>query len=111
MEGWRSVSCDGAAHLHLMGGTALLRFEEQGHRPPGRRRSLAPVPRDSGQISGNLHRPRRCNRRLLRVFYLSAQVAARRRPISKQFYERKRAEGKGHKQAILALVRRQLNIL
>src|SRR4029077_14817541 len=30
------------------------------------------VPRDSGRISGNLKRPRRYDRRLLRVFYLSA---------------------------------------
>src|SRR5215467_12880525 len=28
---------------------------------------LAPVPRDSGRISGNLKRPRRYNRRLLRL--------------------------------------------
>ena len=33
---------------------------------------LAPVPRDSGRISGNLKRPRRYDRRLLRVFYLAA---------------------------------------
>jgi transposase len=33
---------------------------------------LAPVPRDSGRISGNLHRPRRFNRRLLRTCYLAA---------------------------------------
>ncbi|MFI6361074.1 IS110 family transposase, partial [Streptomyces sp. NPDC050743] len=63
---------------------------------------LAPVPRDSGRISGNLHRPRRYSRRLLRVFYLSAQAAARCCPVSKTFYERKRSEGKGHKQAVLA---------
>ncbi|MEU1625624.1 IS110 family transposase [Streptomyces sp. NPDC020096] len=72
---------------------------------------LAPVPRDSGRISGNLHRPRRYSRRLLRVFYLSAQIAARRCPVSKTFYDRKRAEGKGHKQAILALARKRLNVL
>ncbi|MFF3519039.1 IS110 family transposase [Streptomyces sp. NPDC002573] len=72
---------------------------------------LAPVPRDSGRISGNLHRPRRYSRRLLRVFYLSAQVAARWCPVSRKFYERKREEGKGHKQAILALARRRLNVL
>jgi transposase len=72
---------------------------------------LAPVPRDSGRISGKLHRPRRYSRRLLRVFYLSAQVAARHCPVSKTFYDRKRAEGKGHKQAILALARRRLNVL
>lgn len=72
---------------------------------------LAPVPRDSGRISGNLHRPRRYNRRLLRVFYLAAQVARIRCPASKTFYLRKRDEGKNHVQAILALARRRLNVL
>lgn len=72
---------------------------------------LAPVPKDSGRISGNLRRPRRYCRRLLRVFYMSAMVAARSCPVSKAFYERKKAEGKGHKQAILALARRRLNVL
>ncbi|MFE1855395.1 IS110 family transposase [Streptomyces sp. NPDC059489] len=72
---------------------------------------LAPVPRDSGRISGNMRRPHRYHRRLLRVFYLSAQVAARCCPTSRTFYERKRSEGKTHKQAILALARRRLDVL
>ncbi|MGW9137602.1 IS110 family transposase [Streptomyces sp. NPDC055681] len=72
---------------------------------------LAPVPRDSGKVSGNLRRPHRYNRRLLRLFYLSAQVAARCCPVSKTFYDRKRSEGKNHKQAVLALARRRLNVL
>ncbi|WP_413804486.1 IS110 family transposase [Streptomyces sp. OE57] len=72
---------------------------------------LAPVPRDSGKISGNLRRPRRYSRRLLRMFYLSAQVAAYSCPESKAFYQRKRSEGKSHKQALLALARRRLNVL
>ncbi|MFF1902834.1 IS110 family transposase [Kitasatospora sp. NPDC058218] len=72
---------------------------------------LAPVPKDSGRISGNMRRPRRYCRRLLRVFYMSAQVAARCCPTSKAFYERKKAEGKGHKQATIALARRRLNVL
>ncbi|TDU73601.1 IS110 family transposase [Streptomyces sp. KS 21] len=72
---------------------------------------LAPVPRDSGRISGNMRRPHRYHRRLLRVFYLSAQIAARFCPTSKTFYDRKRAEGKSHKQAILALARRRLDVL
>src|SRR4029077_7711541 len=38
---------------------------------------LAPVPRDSGRISGNLKRPRRCNRRLLRACYLASHIASR----------------------------------
>ncbi|MEY9846408.1 hypothetical protein ABH940_003495 [Streptacidiphilus sp. BW17] len=54
---------------------------------------------------------RRYHRRLLRVFYLSAQVAARCCPTSQAFYQRKRAEGKTHKQAVLALARRRLDVL
>ncbi|WP_329493003.1 IS110 family transposase [Kitasatospora herbaricolor] len=72
---------------------------------------LAPVPRDSGKVSGNLQRPRRYSRRLLRMFYLSAQVAAIHCPESSRFYQRKRSEGKSHKQAVLALARRRLNVL
>nr|WP_184870343.1 IS110 family transposase [Kutzneria kofuensis] len=72
---------------------------------------LAPVPRDSGRVQGNLRRPRRYNRRLLRAFYLSAQYAIVRCPESKAFYERKRHEGKVHKQAVLALARRRLNVV
>jgi transposase len=72
---------------------------------------LAPVPRDSGRISGNLKRPRRYNRRLLRACYLSAQIAIRTDPASRTYYDRKRTEGKTHTQAIIALVRRRLNVL
>ncbi|MER5700190.1 transposase, partial [Streptomyces mirabilis] len=72
---------------------------------------LAPVPRDSGRISGNMRRPHRYHRRLLRVLYLSARIAARFCPTSTAFYDRKRAEGKSHKQAILALARRRLDVL
>ena len=71
---------------------------------------LAPVPRDSGRISGNLKRPRRYHRRLLRTCYLAAQSAARTDPASRTYYDRKRAEGKHHRQAVLALARRRLNV-
>lgn len=72
---------------------------------------LAPVPRDSGRISGNLQRPRRYNRRLLRACYLSALYSIRSDPASRTYYNRKRAEGKRHSQAVLALARRRLNVL
>jgi transposase len=72
---------------------------------------LAPVPRDSGRISGNRKRPRRYDRRLLRACYLSAQIAIRTDPASRTYYDRKRSEGKTHTQAILALARRRLNVL
>jgi hypothetical protein len=43
--------------------------------------------------------------------YLAAQSAARTDPASRAYYECKRAEGKHHRQAILALARRRLNVL
>lgn len=72
---------------------------------------LAPVPRDSGRISGNLHRPRRFNRRLLRTCYLAALSSLKNSPASRVFYDRKRAEGKSHKQALIALARRRINVV
>lgn len=72
---------------------------------------VAPVPRDSGRISGNLRRPRRYSRRLQRVFYTSVLFSIRRCEESRRFYERKRAEGKRHTQAVLALARRHVNVL
>ncbi|MFE7397529.1 transposase, partial [Streptomyces sp. NPDC057557] len=72
---------------------------------------VAPVPRDSGNVRGNLHRPRRYHRGLQRVFHTSALITIRSCEASRRFYERKRAEGKRHTQAVLALVRRRVNVL
>lgn len=72
---------------------------------------LAPAPRDSGRIRGNLHRPRRYHRGLQRVFYTSALISIQFSPESRRFYDRKRTEGKHHTQAVLALARRRVNVL
>ncbi|MFE4336218.1 transposase [Streptomyces sp. NPDC056831] len=72
---------------------------------------VAPVPRESGNISGNLHRPRRHHRGLQRVFYTSALISIRNCDASRRFCERKRAEAKRHTQAVLALARRRVNVL
>ncbi|HAJ16825.1 MAG TPA: IS110 family transposase [Microbacterium sp.] len=72
---------------------------------------VAPVPRDSGRVSGNLHRPKRYSRPLLRTCYLSAEAAARSHPESRVYYDRKRREGKNHKQAVLTLARRRINVI
>jgi transposase len=72
---------------------------------------VAPAPRDSGKISGNLHRPKRYSRGLQRVFYTSALISIRCCEESRRFYDRKRAEGKRHTQAVLALARRRVNVL
>ncbi|MCP2311821.1 IS110 family RNA-guided transposase [Kitasatospora paracochleata] len=72
---------------------------------------VAPAPRDSGKVSGNLRRPSQYHRRLQRVFYTSALVSIRCDPNSRTFYDRKRAEGKRHVQAVMALARRRVNVL
>ncbi|WP_434481975.1 IS110 family transposase [Streptomyces sp. NBC_01340] len=72
---------------------------------------VAPAARDSGRISGNHHRPRRYHRGLLRVFYLSAMASLKSCPASRIYYDRKRTEGKGHKQALITLARRRVNVL
>ncbi|MFF3059322.1 IS110 family transposase [Streptomyces sp. NPDC057909] len=50
---------------------------------------VAPAARDSGKISGNLHRPKRYSRRLQHVFYTSALISIRCCDESRRFYERK----------------------
>ena len=71
----------------------------------------APVPRDSGRVRGNLHRPKRYHRGLRRVFYMAALSAIRPDGPSRTFYQRKRAEGKIHTQALIALARRLVDVI
>lgn len=73
---------------------------------------LAPVPRDSGRVHGNLHRPKRYHRGLRRVFYLAAlsSIKVKDGP-SRAFYQRKRTEGKIHTQALIALARRLVDVI
>jgi hypothetical protein len=64
-----------------------------------------------GYCTGNLHRPQRYNRQLQRVFYTSAMISIQRSPASKAHYDGRRAHGKWHTQAVLALTRRRVNML
>ena len=72
---------------------------------------LVPAARDSGKRVGNRRRMRGGNKTLKRVFYQSAFSSLRSAPESRAFYDRKRAEGKGHTQALIALARRRVNVL
>ena len=73
---------------------------------------LAPVPRDSGRVRGNLHRPKRYHRGLRRVFYLAAFSAIKQPGSpSRTYYQRKRAEGKRHVPALIALARQLVNLV
>jgi transposase len=72
---------------------------------------LAPVPRDSGRVKGNLHRPKRYHRNLRRVFYMAALSSIKPDGPSRTYYQRKRNEGKIHTQALIALARRLIDVL
>jgi transposase len=72
---------------------------------------LVPAARDSGKRVGNNKRMRGGNKILKRVFYQSAFASLRSAPESRIFYERKRAEGKRHTQALIALARRRVNVV
>ncbi|MDQ5828335.1 MAG: IS110 family transposase [Actinomycetota bacterium] len=72
---------------------------------------LVPAARDSGKRVGNYRRMRGGNKVLKRVFYQSAFASLRASPESRAFYDRKRAEGKRHTQAMVALARRRVNVL
>jgi transposase len=72
---------------------------------------LVPVPRDSGRVTGNYHRPKRFHRPLRGVFYMTALSSLRTEGPSKAFYQRERDENKIHTQALLALARRLVDVL
>ena len=72
---------------------------------------LVPAARDSGKRVGNHRRMRGGNKTLKRVFYQSAFASLRGSPESSTFYDRKRAEGKRHTQALIALARRRVNVV
>ena len=71
---------------------------------------IAPVLRASGNLSYK-RRAKKGNRALKRVFYQSAYCAIGHHDKSRDYYQRKRAEGKMHEQAVVALARRRVNVL
>jgi transposase len=71
---------------------------------------VTPVLRASGATSYR-RRARRANKVLKRVLYRSAFGCISHHERSEAFYRRKRAEGKGHHQAVIALARRRVDVL
>ena len=80
-------------------------------RPPGRRSRAGPVPKDSGRRVGNIHKPRRYSRPLRHALYLSALSSLRTDGANRDYYQKKRAAGRTHKQALIALARRRVDVL
>ncbi len=71
---------------------------------------LAPATRQSGTSIHSEHAPRGGNRQLKRAMFLSA-FAALHDPASRSYYDRCRARGKTHTQALLRLARHRISVL
>jgi transposase len=71
---------------------------------------VTPVLGASGATSYR-RRARRGNKVLKRVLYRSAFSCISHHKRSETFYRKKRAEGKGHHQAVTALARRRVDVL
>ncbi|WP_099042695.1 IS110 family transposase [Mycobacterium neglectum] len=97
----------GAEFLAAVGDPALIGSADQLAAWAG----LAPVSRDSGTRTGNLHTPKRYSRRLRRVMYMSALTSIRCDDHSRAYYQRKREEGKRPIPATICLARRRTNVL
>lgn len=87
----------------------LAAFPSAGHLAAAA--GLVPVPNDSGRRSGNLHRPLRYSRPLRHVFYLSAMTSTMRDGPNRDYYLKKRSQGRTHTQAVIALARRRVDVL
>jgi transposase len=71
---------------------------------------LAPTTKSSGTSIHGEHPPRGGSRQLKRAMFLSA-FAAPRDPASRPYYDRCRARGRTHTQALLRLARPRINVL
>ena len=71
---------------------------------------LAPLTRQSGKTLNAEVKSRQGNHRLKNAMFLAA-FASLRAPESKAFYDRKRAEKKGHNAAIICHARRRCNVI
>ncbi|MFG2884680.1 IS110 family transposase [Streptomyces sp. NPDC048297] len=71
---------------------------------------LAPTTKSSGTSIHGEHAPRGGNRQLKRAMFLSA-FAALHDPASRTYYDKCRARGKTHTQALLRLARHRISVL
>ncbi len=106
-----SPPCRGWGHPHCRAVGRGRRRTRPVHqrRPPAAAAGLAPALVRQGPLPATT--PLTGDRALKRVFYQSAFCAIPHDPTSKAFYDRKRAEGKRHHQALIALARRRINVL
>ncbi|WP_245547485.1 transposase [Nocardia brevicatena] len=94
-------SMPGFGSMLLAAAGDLRAFPSAGHLAAAA--GLVPMPNDSGRRTGNLHRPRRYSRPLRHAFYLAAQTSSMRAGRNRDYYLHKRARGRRHTQALIAL--------
>jgi transposase len=70
---------------------------------------LAPVTRRSGSSISGEHPPKGGSKALKRAMFLAA-FASLHDPLSRTYYDRKRAEGKKHNAALICLARRRSDV-
>lgn len=86
----------------------VTRFPTPGHLAAYA--GLAPVTKQSGRTINGEHRSRRGNHRLKNALWLSAFCSLHHDPC-RNYYARKRSEGKKHNAAILCLARRRCDLI
>jgi transposase len=72
---------------------------------------IAPVTRRSGTSIKGEFPSRSGNKNLKNAFFMSAFASLRADPVSRAYYDRKRAEGKKHNTAIICLARRRSDVI
>jgi len=72
---------------------------------------LAPTTRQSGTSIKSERVSHSGNKRLKRALFLSAFASIRFDPTSRDYYDRKQAQGKRHNQALIALAHRRFTVL
>jgi transposase len=93
--------------------TVIAELPELGQRSTGVLKALvgvAPFNADSGGVNGERH-IQGGRAPLRQALYMAAQTGYRCNPILKTFYERLRAKGKSHKQAIIACIGKLVSIM
>lgn len=97
-----------AAQVLLAVGDASM-FPSAGHLAAYA--GIAPVTRRSGSSIRGEFPSRSGNKALKNALFRSAWIASNCDPVSRAYYDRKRAEGKRHNAAIICLARRRLDVM
>ena len=72
---------------------------------------LDPIIKESGQWKGKGKISKRGNRSLRRLLFLMSTLVVRNNTVFRELYDRKRAEGKRYRQAVLAVAHKLLRVI